>query len=97
MAGINRGRYSADVGADGKVHDLRRIDYLKRHLNALLDSIDKGAKVAGYFQWSLLDNFEWSFGYSKRFGLVHVDYQTQKRTMKESGHWYRQVVSANGL
>jgi beta-glucosidase len=82
---------------NGKVSDQRRISYLDKHLNALLDAIDQGVNIGGYFQWSLLDNFEWSLGYQKRFGIIHVDYETQKRTPKESAHWYSQVIKANGL
>ena len=89
--------YPEGPDANGKVNDLRRISYLDKHLNALLDAIDAGVNIGGYFQWSLLDNFEWSLGYQKRFGIVHVDYDTQKRTPKESAHWYSQVISTNGL
>jgi beta-glucosidase len=59
------------------------------------DAIDAGADVRGYFAWSLMDNFEWAFGYSKRFGLVHVDYRSQKRTVKDSGRAYAEVISAH--
>jgi len=89
--------YPDGSDANGKVNDLRRISYLDKHLNALLDAIDAGVNIGGYFQWSLLDNFEWSLGYQKRFGIVHVDYDTQKRTPKESAHWYSQVISTNSL
>jgi beta-glucosidase len=82
---------------NGKVDDQRRIAYLDKHLNALLDAIAQGVNIGGYFQWSLLDNFEWSLGYQKRFGIVHVDYNTQKRTPKESAHWYSEVIKANAL
>ncbi len=82
---------------NGKVIDQRRISYLDKHLNALLDAIAAGVNIGGYFQWSLLDNFEWSLGYQKRFGIVHVDYNTQKRTPKESAHWYAGVINTNGL
>ncbi|GAB2846482.1 GH1 family beta-glucosidase [Actinocorallia aurea] len=79
------------------VHDDRRIAYLHSHLGAVLDAIDAGADVRGYHLWSLLDNFEWAFGYAKRFGIIHVDYETQQRTWKDSAHWYRAVVAANAL
>ena len=82
---------------NGKINDQRRISYLDKHLNALLDAIAQGVNIGGYFQWSLLDNFEWSLGYQKRFGIVHVDYNTQKRTPKESAHWYSEVIKANAL
>ncbi len=63
----------------------------------MLDAIEAGAPVRGYYLWSLLDNFEWSFGYSKRFGIVHVDYDTQERTIKDSGRWYAKVVASGEL
>ena len=89
--------YPDGPDASGKINDLRRISYLDKHLNALLDAIDQGVNLGGYFQWSLLDNFEWSLGYQKRFGIVFVDYETQQRTPKESAHWYSQVIQNNGL
>ena len=89
--------YPDGPDASGKINDLRRISYLDKHLNALLDAIDQGVNLGGYFQWSLLDNFEWSLGYQKRFGIVFVDYETQQRTPKESAHWYSQVIHNNGL
>lgn len=75
------------------VHDAERIDFLERHLAALRAAMDAGVDVRGYFVWSLLDNFEWSKGYAARFGLVHVDYETQVRTPKDSFAWYRKLVS----
>ncbi|GAA5158246.1 MULTISPECIES: GH1 family beta-glucosidase [Amycolatopsis] len=75
------------------VHDPERIDFLERHLAALRAAMDAGVDVRGYFVWSLLDNFEWSKGYAPRFGLVHVDYETQRRTPKDSFAWYRELVS----
>ena len=89
--------YPDGPDATGKINDLRRISYLDKHLNALSDAIDQGVNLGGYFQWSLLDNFEWSLGYQKRFGIVFVDYETQQRTPKESAHWYSQVIHNNGL
>jgi beta-glucosidase len=86
-----------DEVIDGRVDDPRRIDYLRRHLAALSMAIDEGAPVRGYFAWSLMDNFEWAFGYSKRFGLVHVDYETLERTPKASARWYHDTMSANGF
>ncbi|MFJ9814833.1 GH1 family beta-glucosidase [Streptomyces sp. NPDC101151] len=76
----------------GTVHDPERQDYLERHLAACASAARKGAPLAGYFAWSLLDNFEWAYGYAKRFGLVHVDYRTQVRTIKGSGHRYADIV-----
>ncbi|GAB3596027.1 GH1 family beta-glucosidase [Angustibacter peucedani] len=78
------------------VHDADRIGYLHAHLGAVLDAVEAGAPVTGYFLWSLLDNFEWSYGYSKRFGIVHVDYATQARTPKDSARWYSAVVRSGG-
>ncbi len=80
------------VGPDGLVHDDARVDYLRRHVAALADARAAGVDVRGYFVWSLLDNFEWAEGYTKRFGLVHVDFATQRRTPKSSYAWYRDLV-----
>jgi beta-glucosidase len=93
----NGAAYPDVVSEDGAVHDQDRIGYLHAHLAAVADAIAAGADVRGYYLWSLLDNFEWSYGYSKRFGVVHVDYTTQRRTIKDSGHWYAQVTRRNGL
>lgn len=84
------------VSRDGKVHDQQRIDFLESYLTELKRLASEGVDLQGYFQWSLMDNYEWSFGYTKRFGLVHVDYETQTRTIKESGYWYRKVIETNG-
>ncbi|RKG91788.1 GH1 family beta-glucosidase [Corallococcus terminator] len=89
--------YSTGLSADGRVHDTQRVDYLRTHLEACADAIGQGVNLAGYFAWSLLDNFEWAYGYEKRFGLVYVDYATQQRTPKDSAHLYRDVVAQNGL
>jgi beta-glucosidase len=85
------------VSADGEVHDPARVDYLRSHLAAVRTAIAQGADVRGYFVWSLLDNFEWAFGYSKRFGIVHVDFATQQRRLKDSARWYRDVITANAI
>ncbi|GLY30911.1 GH1 family beta-glucosidase [Kineosporia sp. NBRC 101731] len=85
------------VADDGRVHDERRTAYLHAHLEAVGRALDAGANVRGYFAWSLTDNFEWSYGYGKRFGLVHVDYATQTRTIKDSGHWYSGVTTTGLL
>lgn len=84
------------IALDGKVHDMNRIDYLQRHLLQLEKAIDDGADVRGYFQWSLMDNYEWARGYFDRFGLIYVDYPTGQRTIKDSGYWYRKVIDTNG-
>lgn len=84
------------VSLDGKVHDMQRIDFLHRYLLALERAVDDGIPVIGYQQWSVMDNFEWCHGYDKRFGLIYVDYRTQKRTLKDSAYWYGQVIQTNG-
>ena len=84
------------VSLDGKVHDPNRIDFLARYLHGLKKAADEGADVRGYFYWSLMDNFEWAKGYNPRFGLIHVDYDTQKRTLKDSAGWYKNVIETNG-
>ncbi|SDJ00695.1 broad-specificity cellobiase [Frankineae bacterium MT45] len=85
------------VGPDGEVEDRERTAYLESHLLAVSDAIDAGADVRAYFVWSLMDNFEWAWGYGKRFGIVHVDYDTQVRTPKSSARWYREVSRRNGV
>lgn len=84
------------VGVDGKVHDGARIDFLTRYLREYERAIADGVDAIGYFQWSLMDNFEWNEGYKLRFGLTHVDYQTLKRTPKDSAEWYSRVIETNG-
>ncbi|WP_420168818.1 GH1 family beta-glucosidase [Streptomyces violaceoruber] len=83
--------------ADGRVHDPDRIAYLHGHLDAVRRAVADGADVRGYFLWSLLDNFEWGYGYAKRFGAVYVDYATQVRTPKSSAHWYADVIARHAL
>lgn len=85
------------VSLDGKVHDPARIDYLHRHLLGLQRAADEGVDIQGYFQWSLMDNFEWGQGYTKRFGLIYVDYETQQRIPKDSFQWYREIIARNGV
>lgn len=89
--------YPDGPGPDGRVRDERRIRYLEQHLSAIHRVIEAGAPITGYLQWSLMDNFEWSKGYSQRFGIVHVDFETQKRTPKDSAFWFRDVIARNGL
>jgi beta-glucosidase len=89
--------YVDDVGADGEVHDPKRIAYLHGHFDAAGRAIADGVPLRGYFVWSLMDNFEWSFGYTKRFGIVYVDYETQTRIPKDSAKWYSKVIARNGL
>ncbi len=93
----NGAAFDDEVAADGSIHDERRIDYLRRHLGATADAIEQGADVRGYFLWSLLDNFEWSYGYERRFGIIRVDYGTLERTWKDSAHWYRRLVTTGEL
>lgn len=88
--------YDDGINEFGKIQDDRRIEYLRTHLIAIREAISQGAPVKGYYEWSLMDNFEWAVGYEKRFGIVYVDYETQKRTIKESGHWYSRVIESNG-
>lgn len=83
------------VSLDGKVHDPNRIDFLSRYLHELKKASDE-VDIRGYFQWSLMDNFEWAMGYSDRFGLIYVDYQTQERIWKDSAFWYRDLIKNNG-
>ena len=93
----NGASYSTGPDADGAVRDTLRQNYLSTHLAAAHRTIQAGVPLAGYFQWSLMDNFEWGFGFSQRFGMVWTDYETQKRTIKESGRWYADVIQANGF
>jgi beta-glucosidase len=84
------------VSLDGKVHDPNRIDFTHRHLLQVKRAIDEKIDIRGYLHWSLMDNFEWAYGYQDRFGLTFVDYTTQKRIIKDSGHWYAKVIESNG-
>lgn len=88
---------NTEVGTDGQVQDVLRRNYMHRHLIAMHRALRSGCDIRGYMAWSLLDNFEWAFGYSKRFGLVHVDFKTLKRTPKASYHWYAGVIAAQGV
>ena len=92
----NGAAFDDGISDDGQIHDERRIQYLNDHLMALLSAMKRGADIRGYMQWSMMDNFEWAVGFAKRFGIVHVDYQTQKRTIKDSGHWYRKTIETHG-
>ncbi|MET9426433.1 GH1 family beta-glucosidase [Streptomyces sp. NPDC003036] len=91
----NGSAFPDTVGPDGTVDDPERTRYLEQHLAACARAVRKGAPLAGYYAWSLLDNFEWAYGYAKRFGLVHVDYATQTRTIKSSGHRYADIIRAH--
>ena len=93
----NGAAFADKVSLDGSVHDPRRIAYLRDHFTQARQAMNDGVDLRGYFVWSLLDNFEWANGYSKRFGLIFVDYATQRRTVKDSGKWYAQVIARNGI
>ena len=85
------------LSPDGQVHDRRRARYIRDHLAQIHRAIGDGVPLRGYFAWSMLDNFEWAHGYRMRFGLVHVDYATLKRTIKDSGRWYACVARENAI
>jgi beta-glucosidase len=91
----NGSAWRDDPTVTGETEDTERVDYLERHVEACAAAVLRGAPVAGYFVWSLLDNFEWAYGYDKRFGLVHVDYPTQRRAMKASGHRYAELIRSS--
>jgi len=93
----NGAAFKDEVNADGKIHDLRRLDYLKNHFIQTRLAMQDGVDVRGYMVWSLLDNFEWGHGFTKRFGLIRVDYETQQRTVKDSGEWYSEVIRKNEI
>ncbi|MDE2081574.1 MAG: beta-glucosidase [Burkholderiales bacterium] len=88
------GAFKDPLTADGRVHDADRTEYLRTHIAAVAEALRQGVPMAGYMVWSLMDNFEWSSGYAKRFGIVHVDYATQQRTLKDSARWYREFLAA---
>jgi beta-glucosidase len=93
----NGAAYDDGVGPDGRIDDPLRVDFLRRHVDAVAAACEAGVDVRGYFVWSLMDNFEWHLGYSVRFGLVHVDFDTQVRTPKASASWYRALIAAGPL
>jgi beta-glucosidase len=93
----NGAAYDDVVAEDGSIHDTERTEFLRAHLRAVLDAVDAGVPVHGYFYWSLMDNFEWAWGYDKRFGIVRVDYDSQERTIKDSGHAYAAIIAERGL
>lgn len=84
------------VSLDGKVHDPNRIDFNHRYLKELKKAAEDGVDLAGYFAWSVMDNFEWAYGYSERFGLIYVDYRTQERILKDSAYDFREIIRSNG-
>ena len=93
----NGAAYNDELTDNGQVHDRKRIEYLRDHLLEAHAAIQEGVDLRGYFLWSLLDNFEWAQGFSKRFGIVYVDYQSLKRHLKDSAHWYARIIQHNGL
>ncbi|HEV3162923.1 MAG TPA: GH1 family beta-glucosidase [Isosphaeraceae bacterium] len=93
----NGSAFADELTPNGEILDLDRREYLRSYLTSLHRAVSEGYDVRGYFAWSLMDNFEWAEGYGKRFGIVHVDYATQKRTPKLSAHWYSQVICANRI
>ena len=93
----NGAAYPDVIDEKGKVEDPLRIAYIRDHLISVSKAIAVGVPVKGYFAWSLMDNFEWSYGYSKRFGLIYVDFETQRRILKSSARWYRDVIGANKI
>jgi beta-galactosidase len=90
----NGAAYADEVGPDGQIEDEERRHYLELHTAACADALARGLPLKGYFAWSLMDNFEWAFGHSRRFGIVYVDYETQRRTVKTSGRWFRDFLGS---
>jgi len=93
----NGAAFPDKLDEEGKVKDDQRISYLREHISFAHKAIEEGVRLKGYFVWSLMDNFEWAWGYSKRFGLIYMDYPTQKRIFKESAYWYKRVIENNGI
>jgi beta-glucosidase len=88
--------YDPPTAEHGRIHDPLRVSYLRAHLRAAHAAIAQGVDLRGYMVWSLLDNLEWSLGFSKRFGIVHVDFATQLRTLKDSARYYASVIASHG-
>jgi beta-glucosidase len=97
MVTENGAAFYDTVSADGQVHDADRVSYLHGHIDAVGRAIDAGIDVRGYFLWSLLDNFEWAWGFDRRFGIIRVDYDTQQRTVKDSAKWYSELIRTGQL
>ncbi len=93
----NGAAFQDQVNEQGLIEDDKRVSYLQQHIEQTFQSIEAGIPVTGYFVWSLLDNFEWASGYQPRFGITYLDYKTQKRTLKKSALWYKEVIKQNGL
>ena len=92
----NGAAYPDTMGADGRVRDDHRVSYMARHVAAASEALAAGVPLTGYHVWSLLDNYEWSLGYTRRFGLIHVDFESQRRTLKDSAIWYGRLMAAAG-
>jgi len=88
----NGASFTDTMTPDGKVHDERRVAYLREHIENAYRAMREGVPLKGYFAWSTMDNFEWAYGYSRRFGVVYIDYETQKRTIKDSGRFLSKVA-----
>jgi beta-glucosidase len=97
MVTENGASYSDGLDESGKIHDQKRIAYLQSHIQTVWQLIQAGVPVSAYLQWTFMDNFEWAKGYSQRFGVIYVDYETQKRYIKDSACWYSDVIKRNGL
>lgn len=93
----NGAAFSDELNDEGKVNDQDRIDYLKQHFKVAQQAISEGIPLKGYYVWSLMDNFEWAYGYNKRFGLIYINYETKERTLKESAYWYQRVIENNAI
>jgi beta-glucosidase len=93
----NGASYSDGPDGNGRIADTRRLQYLRDHFTAAHQAMQNGVPLAGYFVWSFMDNFEWAYGYSQRFGIVWVDYETQERLLKDSALWYKEVIAQNGF
>jgi beta-glucosidase len=93
----NGAAFDDSVNSSGKVEDKKRLGYLNGYIEQVHRAIQDGVNLKGYYVWSLMDNFEWAHGYTKRFGIVYVDYATGKRIIKESGLWYKELIKNNGF
>ncbi|MBC7327645.1 beta-glucosidase [bacterium] len=93
----NGAAFADEISPDGGVHDPKRVDYLKKHFAQAHRAIEDGARLAGYFIWSLMDNFEWAHGFTKRFGIVYTDYATQRRILKDSALWFKKVIAEKAV
>ncbi|MFW5749977.1 MAG: family 1 glycosylhydrolase, partial [Halanaerobium sp.] len=94
----NGAAYDDQIAEDGRVHDQKRVDYLEKHFQAAHQAIEDGVNLAGYYVWSLMDNFEWAYGYNKRFGVIYIDYENDRnRILKGSALLLKDVIENNGL